>query len=114
MSLHMIDTGSGEDWFLIKIERGGTLYGHAVGTLSEVTDRIADQELASLNGEESDVIDVWDLGLFNPVPVKVEFKRHAQIGFMEVVFTWRQPVNDGRKITHINRRESGYFRLSEA
>lgn len=110
----MIDTGGGEDWFLIKIERGCTLYGHAVGTLSEVTNRIADQEWASLNGEESDVIDVWHLGLFNPVPVKVEFKRHAQIGFMEVIYTWKQPKDDGIRIAHVSRRESGYFRLSEA
>lgn len=111
MALHMIDS-VGTDMFLIKVERGGSLYAHAVGTLSDVVDRISEQEYASREGEEADVIEVWHLSYGMPMLVHVEFKRHDPIGFVEVIFTWDQGNPHTRKIT--SRRESGYFKISEA
>lgn len=111
MSLHMVDSVD-TDFFLIKIEHGSNLYGHAIGTLSEVVGRIAEQEYASREGKEAEVIDVWHLSYGMPMLVHVEFKRHDPIGFVEVIFTWDQGNPHTRKIT--SRRESGYFKISEA
>lgn len=111
MALHMVDS-SGGDMFLMKIEHGGQLQAHAIGTLSDVVSRIADQEYAAQAGEESEVIEVWHLSYGCPMQVATAMRFHREIDFVEVIFGWDQV--DPRTGGVTQRRESGYFRIPEA
>lgn len=111
MALHVVDS-VGTDMFLIEIEREKSLYAHAVGTLSDVVDRIANDAHFAEDGEEPDSIEVWHLSYGCPMMVTVEAKRHDPIGFVELIFTWNQGNPHTGKIT--SRHESGYYKIPGA
>lgn len=111
MALHVFDSAN-EDFFMIRITgHDGTLYAHAVGTLSEVAERIEDNRYhAELGDEYPDTIEVWHLGMFtHPQKVTVTPVRHEPIGFLEYRFTW-DAVMDGIVKT---RTESTYHKIGE-
>ena len=111
MALHMMDSGN-EDFFMIRITRhDGTLYAHAVGSLTDVAERIEDNRYhADVNDEFPDVAEVWHLGvLTHHQQVTVTPVLHGPIGFLEYQFTW-DAVMDG---TLKARTESTYHKIGE-
>lgn len=109
MALHLIDSAD-TDMFLIKITHDGELYGHGVGTLSDVVDRLSDAAYARATGEKADEIEVFALHAGVPTLVALDYVRHDPIGFVEVRFRWEAP--EGR-FQVIKRAESGYYKVIE-
>lgn len=107
MALHLVDS-VGADMFLIKITHDGDLYAHAVGTLSDVVNRLSDAAYARSIGETVDEIEVFALHAGIPTLVMVDYVRHEPIGFVEVRFRWEAP--EGR-FSVIKRTESGYYKI---
>lgn len=109
MSLHLVDSAE-TDMFLIKITHDGDLYGHGVGTLSDVVNRLSDAAYAHAIGETADEVEVFALHAGIPTLVMVDYVRHEPIGFVEVRFRWEAP--EGR-FNVIKRTESGYYKIIE-
>lgn len=111
MSAHVVDS-SGEDFFLIHVERDGQLYCHKLGMASDVVEAVSDREWARVTGESEDVSTFYHLGFGSPTLVSIGIRRHAPIGFVEVILSWSQRENGTSKI--IDRTESLYYPIPEA
>lgn len=94
--------------YVVRIERDGSVVGWLSGPIGVVIDLMAERAYALANGEDEDSVFAYVLDDAGVLPCEVSTKAHRQIGFTEVILTWRDPLVRGRAAY---KSESGYTKI---